>query len=505
MLRPNRIVLPAVLGAILAATLVACAQHRAVAKPAIAVAADINTLVSQYLRQTGLPVGIGIAVYTPDGIYTRGFGQANNSGQAVDADTLFYIASSTKSVVALAMNSLQQQGKIDLDTSLAAFAPDAPLPVTVQPQNVTLRDLLTHTSGINNDAIAIRSAYTGEHTPQKLWQLLATSTVNAAAPAGQFKYTNTGYNILTMLTDKQLNMSWQQIVSKEILQPAGMTHTTAFISQAKRQNWPLASAFIVSDDASSLEPMSLEKQDATMHSAGGMLMSTADAARWLELMIRSGAVGNKQILPAEVVEQTYQAQTVVGQTFGQYERQHYGLGWYLGRYGDEKMVQHFGSFSGFRAHISFLPERDIGVAVFTNEALSGMFLPDAIANFIYDNLTGKATDAAARSAELAQQFQKLNAGYSKSQQQLARREWTLTLAPERYAGNYVNAGLGTLQIGVAPLQARLGLLHAMATAYPEPDTIRVAITPPGGDVIRFEVKEGAVLSATLFNSRFIKQ
>ncbi|HEX5792919.1 MAG TPA: serine hydrolase, partial [Rheinheimera sp.] len=204
-------------------------------------------------------------------------------------------------------------------------------------------------------------------------------------------------------------------------------------------------------------------------------------------------------------EQTYQAQAAVGKTFGQYERQHYGLGWYLGRYAEENMVQHFGSFSGFRAHISFLPERGIGVAVFTNEALSGLFLPDAIANFIYDSLTGKTTDASTRSAELAQQFQKLSAGYRKSQQQQAKREWALTLAPERYAGNYVSAQLGTLQIDATPLRARLGQLHAVATAYPDPDTMRVAITPPGGDVMRFEVKNGEVLSATLFNTRFDKQ
>ncbi|HEX5794138.1 MAG TPA: serine hydrolase domain-containing protein, partial [Rheinheimera sp.] len=295
MLRLHRIVLPALLGAIIVAILAACAQHSATAKPAIAVAAKIDALVSQYLTQTGLPVGIGIAVYTPDGIYTQGFGQANINGQPVNADTAFYIASSTKSVVALALNNLHHQGKINLDTSLAAFAPDSPLPLTVQPQTVTLRDLLTHTSGISNDAIAIRSAYTGEHTPQQLWQLLATSSVNTAAPHGQFNYTNTGYNILTILTDKQLHTSWQQLVSAEILQPAGMMRTTTYISEAKRQNWLLATPFLLSDDAASLEPIALEKQDATMHSAGGMLMSSADAARWLELMIRSGAVGNKQI------------------------------------------------------------------------------------------------------------------------------------------------------------------------------------------------------------------
>jgi CubicO group peptidase (beta-lactamase class C family) len=501
MLRLNRIVLLTLSAVIIAS----CAYQRTAPKPAIAVATEIDALVSQYLSETGLPVGIGIAVYTPDGTYSRGFGQANSSGEPVNADTAFYIASSTKSVVALAMNSLHQQGKINLDASLAEFAPGSPLPAAIQPQTVTLRDLLTHTSGISNNAIALRSAYTGEHTPQQLWQLLASSTVNPEAAKGQFDYTNTGYNILTILTDRQLNTSWQQIVNQEILQPAQMSRTTAYTSQAKKQNWPLASPLILSDDASSLTPMRLEKQDATMHSAGGMLMSSADAARWLELMIRNGAIGNKQILPADVVKQTYQPLANVDQTFGPYQRQSYGLGWYLSQYVAEKMVQHFGSFSGFRAHVSFLPEHQVGVAVFTNEALTGSFLPDALANFIYDSLIGQPTDTSARATELAQKFHKLSALYSKSQQKLAQRQWALTLPPEHYAGNYVSAELGTLHITAEPLQARLGALNAVATAYPKPDTMRVTMTPPSGDVITFELTNGQVQSATLFNTRFDKQ
>lgn len=509
MLRLNRMFFQvffcAGLAVAIAATVLGCSWRTAEPKPAITVATKVEALISQYLTDTALPAGIGVAIYTPQGSYSNGFGLAHPDGPPVTADTAFYIASSTKSFVAVAMNNLHHQGLINLDTSLAAFSPDAPLPEAVKPDQVRLRDLLTHTSGISNDAIAIRSAYTGEHTPQQLWQLLAKSTVNTAAPHGQFDYTNTGYNILTILTDKQLNSPWQQIVSKEILQPAGMERTTAYLSIAKQQNWSVASPMLLSEHADVLEPMDFEKQDATMHSAGGMFMSSTDASRWLEIMVRQGKLGDKQILPSEVVEQTLQAAADVGQQFGPYERQHYGLGWYLGRYDDQYMVQHFGSFSGFRAHVSFMPEHQIGVAVFTNEALNGSFLPDAIANFIYDNLTGKVVDTSERSAELVQKFKKLSAAYRASQQKLAQRQWALTLPPEEYAGNYVSTELGSLQISTTPLRARLGLLHAVATAYPDSDSIRVAMTPPSANVIKFDVKDGVVLSATLFNTRFDKQ
>ncbi|WP_240221139.1 serine hydrolase [Rheinheimera hassiensis] len=499
----GRLIVPCLMISLLSA----CSYKSSAQPKQLMVASEVDTLINSFLAQTGVSVGVGVAIYTPEGVYVQGFGQANVSGEAVKPDTAFYIASSTKSFVALSMNNQHQQGKINLDSSLATFAPQVPWPAAIKPEQVTLRSLLAHTSGIKNDAIAIRSAYTGDSTPEVLWQLLQTSSVNTNAPLGTFKYTNTGYNILTTLTDKQLATHWQQLITAEIIQPAGMTHTTAYMSEAVAAGWSIASPFLLTPDGKSVQALALDKQDNTMHSAGGMLMSSADALLWLELMIREGCVGSKQILPAAVVRQTRLPLASVDQTFGDYQREDYGLGWYIARYSGQPMLQHFGSFSGFRSHVSYLPEREVGVAVFTNEALVGSFLPDAIANFVYDKLAGSSLGATERATQLTQQFQKLAAGYVKSQQAMAERKWALTLPVEHYAGRYVHPQLGTLFIDADGnvLTARIGLLQGVATAYPQADTIRLALIPPGGELVTFELENRAVISATLFDMQFEKQ
>ena len=73
-------------------------------------------------------------------------------------------------------------------------------------------------------------------------------------------------------------------------------------------------------------------------------------------------------------------------TFGDYVRTGYGLGWQVGRYRDDVLIHHFGNFSGSRAHVSFMPERGLGVAVLVNEDAVAGELADLVANYAYDIL-----------------------------------------------------------------------------------------------------------------------
>lgn len=132
-----------------------------------------------------------------------------------------------------------------------------------------------------------------------------------------------------------------------------------------------------------------------MHSAGGVVMSARDAVRWLELVVEDGLVGGRRCLPASVVQATRVPIATVDVEFDGYRRDHYGLGWYIGPYRDERMLHHFGGFSGFRAHVSYLPVQSIGVAVFANDSTVGLRLVNAIANYIYDR-TGDYADAKQR-------------------------------------------------------------------------------------------------------------
>src|SRR5689334_3591588 len=132
-------------------------------------APEFDAAIEQAVANLPAVPGLAVAVYSRDGIYTRGFGVTDaNARERATPDTAFYIASSTKPLTALALALLDARGTIDLDAALSDVAPDAHFPAEVQPDKVTLRNLLTHTSGIENNPIGLRFAFSGDHTPEKL-------------------------------------------------------------------------------------------------------------------------------------------------------------------------------------------------------------------------------------------------------------------------------------------------------------------------------------------------
>ncbi|MGD2132336.1 MAG: serine hydrolase, partial [Maricaulaceae bacterium] len=394
-------------------------------------------------------------------------------------------------------------GEINLDSTLAEYAPDAPFPNAVHPDDVTLRDLLTHTSGISNDPIAFRSAYTGEHTPELLWRLLGVSEVNEDAPHGTFQYTNTGYNILTVLTDRELGVRWQELIAREIIEPAGMTRTSASMLQAAQEGWSVARPHMPSPDGEGMARVYLEKIDATMQSAGGMIMSANDALLWLELLVNDGEVGGRQIIPAEAVRETRARLAEVDLQFGDYLREDYGLGWYVSSYGGDEMIHHFGGFAGFRAHVSYMPEREVGVAVFTNNSVVGSFLADAVANYAYDRLAGREEGAEPRAAiiaSLSERHDVIVSQIASGRADRAGRTWTLSQPIEAYTGVYESPEMGTMTVIIEEntLVAHLGVLRATAEPFTVPDSIRVELVPLSGMVIVFDVNDdGEVIAASL--------
>lgn len=124
-------------------------------------------------------------------------------------------------MTALTIASLHARGTLNLDASLAELSPQNPLPPVTRPAEVRLRDLLAHVGGIANRPINFRFTASGQHDPDTLWRLLAVSEPNTSAPLGRFQYQNIGYNLATILTDRSLGVPWQNLLRREIFEPAG--------------------------------------------------------------------------------------------------------------------------------------------------------------------------------------------------------------------------------------------------------------------------------------------
>lgn len=472
-----------------AAALGACATAGAQTLP---LSDELDAAIERGMARLGAVPGLAVAVYSRDGGYARGFGVTDiTTGERADADVAFYIASSTKPLTALALLRRAERGDIDLDQPIGAFAPDAPFPAEVRANEVTFRHLLSHTSGIDNDPIGFRVAFTGQHTPDLLWRLLGVSRVNAEAPFGRFAYTNTGYNIATVLTDRRFGAPWQDMLQAEVFAPAGMTHASARMSSAASGGWRVARPHASLPEG--ITRLYLEKTDRTMQSAGGVIMSANDALRWLELMAEEGSVGGRRILAPRSIEATRAplAQTAEGAEFGGYGREAYGLGWYCGPYRDDVLYHHFGGFSGARAHVSYIPARRIGVAAFVNDNSAGSRFVDAVANFVYDRVAGRADTVSAFDAkldELVARRDQLHERIRADRANRAARAWTLTRPRAAYAGAYENEQLGRIEVTAEGerLNVSFGVMHALAEPFTRPDSIRVEFVPTSGEPIAFE-------------------
>src|SRR5262249_28486359 len=149
----------------------------------------------------------------------------------VTRDTAFYIASATKPFFALSTLVDEAAGKLDTRTTLSQMFPGTRF-AGFDAASVTVKDLLVHTSGIDNPPLVWATAYSGVHDARSRLALVAASRPDEKAAHGTFKYTNVGYNIASVWLDRQSSTPWQQRVQRNVLRPLGMRHTAAYISEA---------------------------------------------------------------------------------------------------------------------------------------------------------------------------------------------------------------------------------------------------------------------------------
>lgn len=425
-------------------------------------------------------------------IFLEGYGHADaSSGDPTDpVHTVFYIASSTKSFTGTAAAILARRGELDLDAPVSRYLSDLELPPERPAAALTLRELLTHRDGIDNQAVVIRTAFTGEHDRETLLDVLARSTT---VEDTAFEYSNLGYVVAGLALERVIGENWRDVVADEVLEPLGMTRTTGYVSEARRRGWELAMPYEHLGDGAVEQPY--YKSDETMHAAGGLLTTASDLARWVEANLNDGRLDGRQALPADAIRESHRKQAELEAGFYKFRRHGYGLGWYHADYEGDLLMHHFGAFSTFRAHVSFMPEHGIGVAAVAAESPAGFALVDLAATFAYDwllekpNLDSRYDD---RIAEFSEQIAGQRTRVREHRADRAARSWELTRPREAYTGTYVSPVLGTIAVELQDGEFRFQVGEARSTVEPfeREDALRFEVAGMGA-VARFHFGEGA--------------
>lgn len=433
-------------------------------------ARDIDRFVAATLREIPELPSVGVAA-VKDGrvVYLK------NPG------TAYYIGSTTKGYTGLACAILAQRGLIDLDAPISKYLPETKLAIT-------LRAFLTHTSGIENDGITFRTAYTGEHTPEQLAMLLNES--KTIKPG--FAYDNLGYVVASIIIERVTHEPWQQALDELVFKPIGMTHTTAYMSKAK--TWTMAKPYH-RDRAGNVVPLAFEKTDATMHAAGGIVTTPADLARWLEANLGKGRLDGRQVIPAAAFEEALRLQVPATTERGDFKGNGYAFGWWHADFHGQHAMFHGGGYQGWHSHYAMLPEGGIGAAALTNVSGSPQEVADFIVSYVLDRLANKPdvdAEYAKRLAALKERVAKMKQGLIDDVAKRAQRPWSLAHANAAYTGRYESPTVGTLAIEErgGKLYALMGPLSAPIEAFTKPETARVELAPDDGNVLQFKWGSG---------------
>ena len=446
---------------------------------------------------SGAAPGMSVVVVVDTAIYyIGGFGDADvATGRKVTPETIFYIASSTKSFTALATALLDREGVVALDAPVSRYLPSLALHAPLSPDRITLRQLLTHTHGVANDGpVVFRTAFSGEHDPAMLEKLVAMHAPDERG--GAFRYGNIGYNIASLAIDRATGGNWKDVLRDRVLEPLGMRQTTAYVSRADARL--LAQPYAPAD--SGFDRVPYAKVDGNMHAAGGLVSSATDMARWLEVNLHDGMLDGRRIFPADLMREVHRLQVSHADSSGRWPRHGYALGWQVGTYGGDTLLHHFGGFPGFDAHVSFMPGRRVGVAVLVNGGFGGGLM-DQVSQYVYDVLAGRvapADGATARRAELEDRIEGARARIAQNRAERRARPQQLPHPLEAYTGAYESTAFGRMVWTVenGRLAARIGALHSVAETFDAAaNALRVELVPGSGSTVRFTFEGDSAVRA----------
>ncbi|HET6762376.1 MAG TPA: serine hydrolase domain-containing protein, partial [Longimicrobiaceae bacterium] len=344
--------------------------------------AGMDAYVAKAVRDWNVP-GLAIAVVRGDSVvYARGFGvRRMGRPEAVDEHTLFAIGSTTKAFTATALAMLVDEGKVAWDDPVTKHVPGLMLYDPYVTRALTVRDLLTHHSGLPNfDALWYATDLPADELFRRLRFVKPTTGFRA-----DYEYQNVMYALAGRVVANASGMPWDEFVRRRILTPLAMRETvTDMRALAAMRNVAIPHAE-VDDTLRPIAPRDLEN----VAPAGAIYSSVSDMARWIRFQLDSTRVGGTRAVQAETFARMWTPQVTVPAAAyypaARLANPHfiaYGLGWFLQDYRGREVWHHGGNVDGFTALVAMLPEERLGLVILTN--MNGTALPTALMNKVWD-------------------------------------------------------------------------------------------------------------------------
>ncbi|MHC1775304.1 MAG: serine hydrolase [Lentimicrobium sp.] len=382
--------------------------------------------------------GMAVAIIKNDSIVLlKGYG-VKESGKAgkINENTSFAVASNTKSFTATAIGMLVDEGKLNWNDKVVDYLPWFRLYDPYVTQNMTIRDLLSHRSGLetfSGDLIWYGSSYSRDEVIKR-----ASFLKPRYGFRENYGYSNIMYLAAGQIVAKVSGMSWDDFLSQRIFKPLGMNHTTTSIKQLDLKGNTALPHNDVEGQVISINYLNWDN----IGPAGSINSTSADMIKWLKLQLNKGKWGDETIVSEKSLRELWSPQTIQRvSTFSEkfWPSTHfksYGMGWGLMDYHGKKVISHSGGYDGMISFSAFVPEEDLGFVILTNTN-SSLYYP--LSYKILDTyLSNDTTDWSTIFYDLIEQNKEAEKKKLEEDELKLISGTSPTLPLEKYTGTYLS-------------------------------------------------------------------
>ena len=317
----------------------------ALSAPPLIAGDAIDSYIAEEMSRRDIP-GLALGTVRNGKVEKMGsYGIADReNGTPVNADTIFEIGSVTKQFTATLIMMLVEEGKLRLDDRLPRFLAGTPDDWS----KITVRHLLTHTSGIRNYTGLDGFEVSRHLTAGEFVRSLGGHPLESSEPGEKFAYCNSGYNLLGFIIEKVSGQSYWEMLRARILVPLQMNSTFS-------RDLPRRSNQALGYEKKDGRLVARDSNLTDVFAAGAIVSTVGDLAKWVNVL-DSG----KMLKPATLTQMWTPTKLNDGTIYP------YGFGWRLDDHKGHKNVGHSGSTSGFSASLQSFPERKLTVIVLCN-------------------------------------------------------------------------------------------------------------------------------------------
>lgn len=325
-----------------------------------------DAYMEKVLRDWNAP-GVGVGIVVGDKlVFAKGYGYRDYGKKLpFTPNTLCQIASNSKLFTSVAAGLLVDEGKLTWDKPVRNSNPAIRFYNDDLNDNVTLRDMLSHRTGITrHDMIWYQSDDTRKQLFEKVKYLEPKEPLRTMFIYNNMMYTSAGY-----LIELQSGKTWEEFVRERIFKPLDMNHTSYSVADMVKQP-DFGVGYTEKRDTFELYQIPYYEDTAGMAPCGAIVSNINDMSHWLIALMNDGKYAGKQVLPEDALKATLEPAIALpnsmGESRGWWEVQNmaYGMGRWTASYRGHLLAFHGGDLDGFHSQVSYMPQERIGVIVF---------------------------------------------------------------------------------------------------------------------------------------------